>query len=78
MFALIILERVLMFDLTKEYGFYSIFDVNLEGYLAILDYEDVLKHYKNNYFNDDLKQIERYSSFLFKVCLNYLKDFHYV
>ena len=41
-----------------------------------------------NYFGDietawnatisDLKQIEGYSNFLFKACLNYLKDYHYV
>ena len=78
MFALIVLKRVLIFDLTKEYGFYNIFDVNFDGYIALLNYEDVLQHYKNNYFNDDLKQIEGYSNFLFKACLNYLKDYHYV
>lgn len=78
MFALVIIDTILIFDLTKEYGFYKIDEVNLEGYIALLDYIEVLKHYKNNYFNEDLKQIERYSSFLFKVCLNYLKDYCYV
>ena len=49
MFALVIIDTILIFDLTKEYGFYKIDDVNLEGYIALLDYIEVLKHYKNNY-----------------------------
>ncbi len=78
MFALVVIDRLLIFDLTKHYGFYLINDVNLDGYLYVLDYEIVLEHYKNNYFDADLKLIEQYSNFLFRVCLNYLKDLQLV
>lgn len=74
MFALIILDKILLFDLTKHYGIYPIDEVNLDGYQLLLDYKQVLEHYKNNYFNNNLKSIERYSNFLFRICVSYLKD----
>lgn len=76
-FALIVYDDVLLFDMTKHYGLYKRSDVNLEGYLKVLYYEDVIKHYVNNYFkNNCVKKVEQYSNFLFRICISYLEDFY--
>ena len=75
MFALIILEDVLIFDALNNYGLYKLCDVNLKGYKVLEDYKAVLNHYQTNYF-DDIYKVEYYSEFLFRVCLKYLKDFY--
>ena len=74
MFALIILDKVMLFDLVQCYGFYVHKDVNLDGYFIIGNYKLVLEHYKNNYFDSDISEIEKYSDFMFRVCVNYVKD----
>ena len=78
MFAVIIYNRALIFDATRHYGFFELKDLNLEGYLTILDYKKVLYHYECNYFKQNINLIERYSDFIFEICLNYLKDFQYI
>ena len=78
MFALIVGNRVLIFDLYKQYGFSDLCETNLSGY-KIIYLKDVLEHYKNYYFNHKQTQkIEKYSVFLFGVCKNYLKDLRLV
>ena len=74
MFALIIDNKVLLFDLLQHYGLHLLTEVNLKGY-RIINYEDVIKHYEKNYFDSNLILIEQYSNFLFRVCLNYIKDY---
>ena len=74
MFALIILDKVFLFDLLNNYGFYEINEVNLEGYCVIDNYKLVLNHYKENYFDSDIGKIEKYSNFMFRICVNYVKD----
>ena len=74
MFALIINESVFLFDMLQHYGVHLIIDVNLKGY-QIIEYKDVIKHYEENYFDSDLINIEQYSIFLYKICLNYIRDY---
>lgn len=74
MFALIILEDVLIFDELKIYGLYKICDVNLKGYKILRDYKAIINHYKQTRNSDDVYKVEKYSNFLFRICLNYLKD----
>ena len=78
MYALIINGMVLLFDMSNCYGLFNIKEVNLNGYQIIEDYRKVLNHYKNNYFDVDMKKIEQYTKFLFRICKNYLKDLSYV
>ena len=73
MYALIIKEEVLLFDMTTHYGLHNSKDVNLEGYQIINDYKKVFRHYEENYF-DSVFNIEQYCDFLFKVCVIYIKD----
>ena len=77
MFALIILDEVLIFDELNNYGLYKLDNINLNGYKIINNYKDVLKHYKNNNYENDRYKIERYSVFLFKVCQKYIKDYSF-
>ena len=74
MYALIIFEKVFIFDLTAYYGLYDISSINLEGYYLIKNYKDVLMHYKDNYFEDNIGKVEQLLNFLFRICVNYLKD----
>ena len=75
MYALIIDDKVLIFDLTKHYGIHLLDSTNLEGYLLVLNVFDVLNHFKNNYYNEnEIYKIEKYSFFMFRICQNYLKD----
>ena len=76
MFALIILNKVMIFDLMQSYGFYELEDANLEGYFIIENYKLVLEHYKENYFDSDISKIEKYSDFMFQICVNYVKDLY--
>lgn len=72
-------ENVLIFDLTNHYGFHPLKDTNLCGYNVILYESDVLTHYKDNHYEEkNIFKIERYSSFMFKICVKYLKDLLYV
>ena len=75
MFALIILEEVLIFDELKCYGLYKICDINLKGYKILRDYKTIIDHYKQTRNTDDVYKVEKYSTFLFRICLDYLKDF---
>ena len=69
----------MIFDLIKSYGFYNLNDVTLEGYRKIIKFEDVLKHYLDNYYEEkEVFKIEKYSTFIFKACLKYLKDLSFV
>ena len=69
----------MIFDLTKHYGFYDLCELNLKGYHLILNLTEVLNHYKNNYFSEiEVFKIEKYSSFLFRICISYLKDLSFV
>ena len=74
MFALIILDEVLLFDELKHYGLYKICDVNLKGYKVLRDYKTIINHYKLTRNSDDIYKVEKYSNFLFRICLRYLKD----
>ena len=78
MFALMVDDKVLIFDQTKHYGLYDLYDVNLEGYLKVLEFKDVLLHYENNYYEQEKISLERYLGFLFRICINYLRDFQYL
>ena len=78
MFALIINKDVMIFDLTKYSGVYDIEDINLDGYIKILYYIDILEYYKNNYINEEITLVERYFDFLFRICVSYLKDLYFV
>lgn len=78
MFALIIYEKVLVFDVMKHYGLYNLADTYFLGYRKILDFKTILKYYEENFFDNNLIKIERYLDFLFKICILYLKDFHYI
>ena len=73
MYALIIEDKVLLFDMISHYGMHNAIDVNLEGYQIIKDYKKVFKHYEENYF-DSVFNIEQYCDFLFRICVTYLKD----
>ena len=66
----------MLFDLMQNYGFYELEDVNFKGYIVIDDYKLVLEHYKKNYFDSDISKIEKYSNFMFKICVNYVKDLY--
>lgn len=77
MFALIVNDKVLIFDAIKEYGIYDVEKTKLDGFLKILKYDEVRKHYSTNY-EVDLLKIELYTEFLHKICLKYLKDHHYL
>ena len=69
----------MIFDLIKSYGFYNLNDVTLEGYRKIIKFEDALKHYLDNYYEEkEVFKIEKYSTFIFKACLKYLKDLSFV
>ena len=74
MYALIVADEVFLFDKLKSYGLYKRDEVNLEGYIVIDDYKAVLNHYEKNYFDFNLLNIEQYYIFLWRVCVNYLKD----
>ena len=69
----------MIFDLIKSYGFYNIDEVSLEGYRKIIKIEDVLNHYQDNYYQEkDVFKLEKYSTFIFKACVKYLKDLSFV
>ena len=74
MYALIIFDKIFIFDLTAYYGLFNLSEVNLSGYYLIDDYKDVLLHYKVKYFNNNIGDIEHIFNFLFRICVNYLKD----
>lgn len=73
MYALIINDKVLIFDALKHYGIYKNYGMSLSGFLIVLDYKVVSEYYYNKYAVD-LTEIEQYSDFLFKICIQYLKD----
>ena len=73
MYALIVDDSILIFDAIKHYGFYKKEKMSLSGYLMVLDYKVVSEYYFNKYCVD-LSEIELYSDFLYKICLQYLKD----
>jgi hypothetical protein len=73
MYALIVNEKVLIFDAIKHYGIYKNDVSCLSGFLEVLDYKVVSEYYYNKY-TIDLTEIEQYSDFLFKICIQYLKD----
>ncbi len=75
MYALIMFEKVFIFDLMAYYGLFYLNEVNLNGYVLIEDYKSVLLHYKDKYFNKDIGDIEQLFDFLFRICVNYLKEF---
>ena len=77
MYALIINNEVFIFDISNYYGLYLLDDVNLDGYLKILDFKEVLFYYENNY-QTDLDKLEQYLEFLHSICLKFLKDLLYV
>ena len=74
MYALIIFDKIFIFDLTAYYGLFNISEVNLSGYYVLDNYRDVLLHYKEKYFNNDIGDMEQLFKFLFRICVNYLKD----
>ena len=74
MYALLIEEKIFLFDFLKSYGFYEQGEVNLSGYYVIRNYKVVLTHYLENYFDSNLLKIEQFSTFLQRICVNYLKD----
>ena len=79
MFALIIYQRVLLFDSVNHYGIYDLETVNLNGYLILTNYKEIITYYYAKYFCiEELKHLEQYSDFLYHVCLKYLKDFYYL
>lgn len=74
MYALKIFGKIFIFDLTTFYGLFDISEVNLNGYLLIEDYRCVLMHYKNNYYDGTVGDVEQLFKFLFRVCVNYVRD----
>ena len=74
MYALLIFDKVFIFDLTAYYGLFSLSEVNLKGYYVIRNYKDVLLHYRDNYFENEIGDMEQLYNFLLRVCVNYLKD----
>ena len=74
MYALLIEDKIFLFDFLKSYGFYEHNEVNLSGYYVIRNYNVVLKHYLENYFDSNLLNVEQFSIFLQRICVNYLKD----
>ena len=74
MYALLILDKAFIFDLTAYYGLFSLSEVNLVGYYVIGNYKDILLHYRERYFKNDIGEIEQLYNFLFRVCVYYLKD----
>ena len=74
MYALKINDNVLIFDLTKHYGFCKIQEAKLDGFLKILSYDDIIK-FCCDYCCFDLSKIEPYSDFLHDVCVKYLKEY---
>ena len=73
MYALIVKDKVLIFDMNNHYGFHSINEVSLNGYLKVINLLDVIKY---SWCFDDVNiyKVEPYSDFLFRVCLKYLKS----
>ena len=63
------------FDMIKSYGIYDKNEINLNGYLMVLDITDVIKYSKENY-QTDVFEIELYEPFLWKLCVHYLKDYY--
>ena len=75
MFALIVYDKVLLFDLVKCYGLYDLASANLEGYELLPDFKKIITYYHENHFHvDEVFSVEQYSKFLYRICLKYLKD----
>ena len=75
MFALVILERVLLFDYTSQYGMFELNEVNFNGYKILTNYKEIITYYHENYFKEkELKNIEQYSVYLHRICLKYLES----
>jgi len=77
MFALVIKDKVLIFDAIKDYGIYDVEKTKLKGFLKVLNYDEVREHYSTNY-EVDLLKIELYTEFLHKICLKYLRDHQFL
>ena len=73
MYALDLLDEYFIFDSVKSYGFIKKEELNKNDFIKVLDLCCVLDNYINNHDNN-VYQIEEYSSFLFRICLMYLKD----
>lgn len=79
MFALIVLDRVLLFDFIKHYGMFKLETANLSGYKILSNFKEIITYYKERYFNEeDVMTIEQYFDFLYRVCLKYLKDYQFL
>ena len=73
MYALIILDELFIFDFKKTYGFVTLKEQNLSDFIKVLSVDEVLGNYQKNHEND-VYEVEEYSSFLHKICLMFLKD----
>ena len=76
MFALIVFDYVLLFDLTRHYGIFELKSVNLNGYKILNNYYEIITYYQKNFFKEkEVMKIEQYSNFLYRICVNYLKEY---
>ena len=59
----------------KSYGIYHVNETNLDGYLQVLNFCDLIK-YSVLHYKTDVFEIELYESFLFELCVRYLKEYY--
>lgn len=71
MYALILDDEVLIFDFVKHYGIHKLNETPLIGFSCILFLKDIVSFCS---CRDSIFEIERYSDFLFELCLKFLKD----
>lgn len=72
MYALIIYDEVLIFDLNKHYGIYKYSECKLVDFLKVLEFNEVI-NYCSSCFIDSF-EIMPYLEFLHYLCVKYLKD----
>lgn len=73
MYALIIDDDVLIFDLDKHYGIYKLNECTLVGFLKVLNYYEIVNYCSKCMI--DPYEIVEYSDFLHNVCVGYIKDY---
>lgn len=73
MYALVINKEVLIFDFNRYYGIHKEEDCNLEGFLKVITYKELIDYCCLNNIVD-ASVIEPYLEFLHCLCLKYLRD----
>lgn len=71
MYALVVDNFVLIFDLVKYYGFHKLDECNFEGFFKVIYLKEIIDYFGSDV---DVFKIEPYLDFLYRLCVKYVKD----